>query len=145
MSTNESQSYKTLLVNCFHPRDRVNRVENVLVVGMPDVNYCVAGEEGWLEIKTPVATPIRRTTPVMGSAHALSQEQCNWLLAQKRAGGLGYIYVDAPNRRYLIDGADADKVNKASEQEMMMFCVWSCPVPTPAERWTELREALCGH
>ena len=29
------------------------RVENVLLPGVPDVNYCINGAEGWLELKCP--------------------------------------------------------------------------------------------
>jgi hypothetical protein len=33
--------------------DRWDRIENGVGVGMPDINYCLSGIEGWIEMKSP--------------------------------------------------------------------------------------------
>lgn len=145
MSTNESQSYATLKAKGFLPRDRVDRIENLTCVpGMPDVNCCCDGVDAWIEIKTPVKTPVRTGTPVMSSAHPLSQEQKNWLMMHAKAGGRGFVYVDAPTRRYLVRGEEADGLNRMTTAEMMLVSDWSAPVPTPNGRWEEFRSCLRG-
>ena len=144
MSTNESQSYSTLKANVFIPGDRVDRIENLIGSGMPDFNCCCDGRDAWVEIKTPVKTPARRSTPVMSSAHPLSQDQKNWLMMHAKAGGTGFVYVDAPTRRYLVRGEDADGLNEMTTEEMMLIADWTAQVPTPSARWIEFRELLRG-
>lgn len=142
--SNETQSFNTLKSSgAFLPYDRVERIENLCVPGMPDVNCCCEGVDAWIEIKTVVKLPKRATTALIGSnSHPLSQEQANWLLMHHRAGGRGFVYIDSPNRRYLIPGYLADDVNAGTPTELMLAADWSASVPTPRPRWEEFRKAL---
>lgn len=142
--TNETQSYNTLRANVFLPRDRVDRVENICVAGMPDVNTCIDSEEVWIEIKTPMNEPASAKTGLLKNNHPLSQDQKNWFLRHRNAGGRGFIYVDSKVRRYLIYQIWADEINEMSHERLMLVASWSCPVPTPPGRWLELRKIIAG-
>ncbi len=142
--TYEATSYNTLKANVFKFRDRVDRIENMVVTGMPDLSVTVEGHDSWIEVKSPRNEPSRASTPLLGSNHQLSQEQRNWLLNHAKAGGRAFVYIDSPSRRYLIDGRGADLINGATPTELMMTARWSATVPTANERWKELREILRG-
>ena len=77
----ESSDYKTFKANVPEPGDRLDRIENAVVTGMPDINMCIGGTEVWIEQKSP-KEPVRSTTPLFGSNHKISQEQANWFLRQ---------------------------------------------------------------
>lgn len=114
----EKTDYKKFRAAVHKNGDRIERIENLLVVGMPDVNCCIAGTEFWLEIKSP-KEPKRLSTPLFGSNHKLSQEQKNWFLSQKNAGGLGYILICTDQRWILIDGClYADLINEKTVDEL---------------------------
>lgn len=145
MSTNESASYQTLRNNAKEKGDRMDRVENMLGSGMPDLNWCLAPEgiEVWIEIKTPMSEPKRKATALLSGQHQLSQEQMNWLLMHHKAGGRGFVYIDAPSRRYLLPGRMGDTINGMTINELQLLSDWTAPVPTPNARWLDLRERLC--
>jgi hypothetical protein len=121
----EKTEYSWLKENIFRPPNRCERVENLLVFGMPDVNVCLTGgEEFWLEIKSPVE-PKRSTTPLLKSQHGVSQEQKNWFLAQRRAGGRAMFWIGTDKRRILLPGVYADVLNTLTVGELLERCVWS--------------------
>jgi hypothetical protein len=62
----ESKDYKKFKDNVLEPMDRIDRIENFLVIGMPDTNLCVEGTETWVEFKAPVE-PKRATTALFKS------------------------------------------------------------------------------
>lgn len=120
----EGQAYRTFAQNVKRPRDRLDRIENLLGFGWPDTNGCFDGVEFWMEIKAPIE-PKRDSTPLFGSNHKLSQDQKNWFLAQRRADGIGFIYIETDQRRVLIDGIHADRINLATIEELEGMSVWS--------------------
>ena len=83
----EKQVYQTFRKNVIKPQDRCDRIENPMAPGMPDVNCCINGVEFWVEIKA-TKMPARKTTPVLGTGHKVSQEQKNWHFRQEVAEGL---------------------------------------------------------
>jgi hypothetical protein len=124
------------------PLDRIDRVENVLVDGMPDVNYCTEGVECWIEIKNP-KEPKRDTTPLFGSNHKLSAEQKNWMLRQMNAGGKAFILISTNKRWMLIDGKHADRVNEMTVSALRLIAVWYADKPVKEDKkWEMLRLAL---
>lgn len=138
----ESTDYKALKRNVFHPLDRLDRIENVVIVGMPDTNYCIGGSEGWIELKSP-AEPKRSTTRLFGSNHKLSQEQMNWLLRQRNAGGLAFVLIATDKRWLLIEGAYADEINGMTVTELVGVALWHEMKPIKGkEKWTKLRRLL---
>src|SRR5215510_6325359 len=121
--------------------DRVDRVENILVNGMPDINFCADGVECWIEQKSP-KEPRRPTTPLFGSNTRISQNQRNWFLRQCKAGGRCFFLICTDKRWLLIAGNMADKINEMTITELMKIALWHRMKPVIFHEWMELRQAL---
>lgn len=119
----ESNEYKWLRTNIVRPPNRIERIENVIGVGTFDCNYCVRGDEGWLEIKAPTE-PKRPSTPLFGSNHKVSQDQANWALSQRKAGGRAMFWIGTDRRRLLMSGSLADQLNKMTVTELVEESLW---------------------
>lgn len=138
----ESTDYKTFKKNVPQPGDRLDRIENAVVTGMPDINMCIGGREFWIEQKSP-KEPVRSTTPLFGSNHKISQEQQNWFLRQRQAGGKAYFLIVTDKRWMLLPGFLADEINTMTVQELLEQCLWSTTKPVrDKEQWTHLRNIL---
>lgn len=137
----EKTQYKTFRRNAIWPRDRCERVENLLVEGMPDVNVCIDGVESWIEFKNP-KEPKRNGTMLFGSNHKVSQAQKNWHLKQEQAGGNSWFMVATDKRWMLIGGEFADDLNGWTVNDCMRHCAWWQLVNTNIPSWHELREVL---
>lgn len=122
----EAKDYKKFREKVIQPLwDRCDRIENVMVLGMPDVNVCINGFESWIEIKSP-KEPKRAKTKLFGSNHNLSIDQQNWFLRQKTAGGIGYILICTDKRWMLIDGCKyADVINTMTVGELLDISIYS--------------------
>lgn len=122
--------------------DRWDRMENGVGVGMPDINFCIMGCEGWIEMKSPTE-PQRRSTPLFGSNHCLSQDQKNWMKRQTDAGGRAFILIGTGKRFMLIHGKHADGLNEMTVEELMDIADWWCVRPVwDAGVWLNLRGVL---
>jgi hypothetical protein len=89
----------------------LQRVENLCVVGMPDVLCLCDGRVTWIELKV-AARPVRESTQLLG-AKGLTVEQMNWHLDWRKSGGQSYILVaDDQREMWLIPGILSDLVNK---------------------------------
>lgn len=95
-------------------RCRLERIENMVGVGTPDV-WALTARHGIVtpvELKALKAWPIRAGTPVLGR-DGLSLEQRNWHLDWHRWGGRSLVVVgvgtDGP---YAFEGRHADKINQ---------------------------------
>lgn len=141
----ERDAYVSMRNGIRRPRDRIERMENVVGLGWPDVNCCFApGIEVWIEIKSP-KEPKRAKTPLFGSNHPLSQEQKNWFLSQRQAGGKAFIYIETATRRMLVPAEFADGLNEMSVPELLSASCWSAMRPTTREDWILLRYKLVTH
>lgn len=89
---------------------RMDRVENGVVEGMPDVSACAGGVDTWIELKYVAKWPSRANTRVLGD-YGLRPEQINWHLRQARAGGSSWILVGVGKEMYLARGDQAKEVN----------------------------------
>jgi hypothetical protein len=92
----ESSSWGTLrkyLVRDLQGCD-IQRIEDKLASGIPDSNVCWRGREFWLEGKQLRELPVRDSTAVRVD---MSQEQLNWAVARKEAGGLAYVWIRVNN------------------------------------------------
>jgi hypothetical protein len=124
------------------PGDRIDRIENLVGVGHPDVNMCLSGIELWVEIKAPIE-PKRPGTPLFGSNHKLSQDQKNWLLAQRNAKGRAFIYIATQNRLLLIASKLADGLNEMTTPELIEHALWHNFLGARATPdWAALRKEL---
>lgn len=95
--------------------DRVwlQRVENIVGVGMPDVFVQAAsGRMSWVELKA-VVIPKREETSLVRDK-GLSPEQKNW----HRKSSSSYVLIrDSGRNLYLFSGRDADEINRWTKIE----------------------------
>lgn len=100
----------------------LERVENGLGAGMPDVYFRTKGFHGWIELKAPIA-PKRKETRVLGD-EGLSQEQINWHLQSHRLGLTTFILIrDSEGRLWLVVGCLAEQVNDWNAEELYGNCI----------------------
>jgi len=137
----EKTDYKRLRKNMKQPLDRLDRIENVVGVGTPDVNYCIEGVEGWIEIKSPSA-PKRKTTAVLKSQHNLNQDQKNWFKSQFNAGGTAWILLCMKTKWILVSGSWADQVNEMTTDRLLEISAWKANAPIFIGQWETLRMRL---
>lgn len=138
----EKASYNAMRKGIMQRRDRIDRVENIVVDGMPDVSMCLVGiGDVWIEDKSP-REPKRPTTRLFGSNHRLSVQQINWLLVQKQAGGRCFVFIDTDKRRLLIDGKHADSINEMTVAELIEISVFHSPKPMDKKEWARFRKSL---
>ena len=88
---NSEASLWDVLRPLLQPYGRVDRVENALGEGMPDVNYCLrwrgnsAAQEGWVELKWANDT---RLDARFLNQHKMSTGQINW---HAHSGGRSHL------------------------------------------------------
>lgn len=140
MSENKAQSFlRSALV--IGPSDRMERVENLLVDGMPDVNCCIEGKEFWVENKEP-KEPKRLSTPLFGSNHKFSQSQLNWFLAQRRAGGNAFAFIWTDRRGILLKSDHVELANSMDMRDFENLALWMQFKPVKADQRAALREIV---
>lgn len=138
----EVRDYRRLRKKLLQQDDRIDRIENLVVDGMPDINYCSLGYECWIELKSPTE-PKNIKTSLFGSNHKISQCQKNWMLRQIKARGRAYFMISTDKRWMLIGGAFADFINDMTVQNIIDNSIWCTTKPIKdKERWHQLREAL---
>ena len=78
----------------------LQRIENVTCNGVPDVNYCINGQEGWTELKAweRVRLTGRFTVP------KLREEQAAWLARRATLGGRAYLMCRINKDVVVLDG-----------------------------------------
>jgi hypothetical protein len=142
VANTEKKDYQILRRNMTKPMDRIDRIENIVGVGNPDINFCAEGVECWIELKSP-KEPKRATTPLFGSNHRLSQDQKNWLLRQRNSSGKGWILIASDVRWLLIDGKYGDELNGMTVVELIRVSTWQMlRGDKDKTKWTKLREIL---
>ena len=145
MSQRENNASTRLRDHVCRPADRWDRVENGVLTGMPDVNYVIASAEGWIELKAP-HEPAKETTALFGSAHGVTLEQRNWLLAQHNAGGRGFLFIATERRLILMAGelvARRSDINTLPATTLEKLALWTYHTPVRnVLAWADLRELL---
>ena len=107
----------------------MERVENLVGNGMPDI--WVGGEGGhcWVELKAAVV-PVRPTTPLLGSS-GLRQSQINWhKKAAQRAIPVYTLIRDDKGGLYLLGCDRSEEINAMPRGHMR--------VASLAASWTEI-------
>jgi len=135
----ERTDYHLLRKKLLLPGDRIDRIENLVVSGMPDINFCAQGIECWIEQKTAIE-PKRFDTSLL--TYKINQDQKNWFLRQMRSRGRAFFLITTDKRWVLMSGSFADFINDMSVIEILHNCAWSTSKPIQSEQWTYLREAL---
>lgn len=119
------------------------RIENMAGVGTPDINYCIAGCEGWIENKWIAAWPVRETNIVRLDHFTAAQRV--WHARRARAGGKSFVLlqVSRPTNTYaLFTGAwAAASLGRCSIVGLRSGAVvWGTGGGLP---WDQIRAELC--
>ena len=97
-------------------RVRLERIENVVGVGTPDVLAC-CHITSFVELKAIEAPPVRKTTRVLGDK-GLSRDQRNWHVDWHKWGGKSYVLIGVGRQIFMIQGVFADKVNEMTMDDL---------------------------
>lgn len=93
-------------------RLHMNRIENAVSSGMPDVEGCLDGSQFWIELKCE-PRPVRPTTKIKPR---FQPKQVPWIKRRARAGGIAYVLLQVGSscgaRRYLIADEHLDTLEK---------------------------------
>lgn len=121
------------------PYLHIERVENVLSDGMPDVWVLApSGLVTPVELKAVVGLPARHTTRVLGAA-GLRQSQKNWHMTWRQHGGRSaYLIGVGGDRQLLIPGRYHDELNDWTYSHMVTASVardWPGIVAALNEGW----------
>lgn len=84
-------------------RHHFERIENAVASGGPDVDFCIKGIEGKIELKYAQKHPVRETTPVLGKGNGLRRSQVIWIAKRLHAGGRVFVAIGTPVATWLID------------------------------------------
>jgi hypothetical protein len=139
-STDVASSEKTLwswlvgahLENDFGRDLHIERIENLVGVGNPDVTGCYRGGAFDLELKT-AHRPARSTTaviPIVAKDPYIRPAQKNWHMERWRAGGQCYFLVQVGRlSRYLLPGDLARDIEGKPEAWLYDRSVLELPGP----------------
>lgn len=84
-------------------RHHFERVENAVGVGDPDVDYCIDGVAGKMELKYVPKHPARLATPVLGRGKGMRRSQIVWAAKRLHAGGRVFLAIGTPAATWVID------------------------------------------
>lgn len=102
---------------------RLERIENVVGVGTPDVLACCY-ITSFVELKAVDAPPVRETTRVLGDK-GLSRDQRNWHIDWRQWGGTSYVLIGVGREIFMIEGGFADVINEMTMQQLAAHSVAS--------------------
>lgn len=97
----------------------MNRVENSIMEGMPDVEGCLLGRQFWIELKCEArpSNPRKKVRPKFRPA------QLPWLKRRMAAGGRAFILLQvgsgASANRYLLPADIGDSLLKGIREEKL--------------------------
>ena len=83
----------------------LERIENAAGAGTPDVNYCIRGTAGWVELKYIDEWPKREDTLV--AVDHFTKEQRIFLHNYSMAGGRCFVWIQVDGEYFLFDGLRA--------------------------------------
>lgn len=114
---------------------RLERVENLVAVGRPDVDCLALGIFTPVELKAVDGFPVRPTTAVLTEKKGLNRDQRNWHLEWQRYGGRSLILVGVGSSDvYAFRGSLADRVNEFTSQDFSLLAA--------ARNWDEFERLL---
>ena len=104
------------------PKFWLQRIENVVGDGMPDVVSMAPFQLAWVELKAPIK-PKRETTQLMGK-EGLSIGQVSWHLKAALKGQRSFVLIrDSSGELFLVPSAFAPRMNAATIGELRMMSV----------------------
>ena len=142
MSGSESNLWERLRKG-LSPFGHLQRIEVGLTVGagIPDVNFCFSGNEGWIELKHG-DPPVRASTVVFKSQRGLDPDQIDWLVYRRKCGGRAWIFIQLGKWLLLFDGIEAPKINHCTTQQLLDLAIWKRSGAMHEADWKSLVEML---
>jgi len=111
----------------------LERVENVVADGMPDVHVLMHGKMAWVELKAAVC-PARSSTRLLG-VNGLRQSQINWhLKAAARSLPVYTLVRDDSMRLYLVHADHATAINDFTAAQLQAASI--------ADSWAGIYQEL---
>jgi penicillin-binding protein-related factor A (putative recombinase) len=108
----------------------MERIENAVGVGNPDVTGCFKGGAFDIELKT-AHRPARATTAVIALPY-IRPAQKNWHVARWKAGGQCYFLIQVGlSDRYLIPGVHARDIEGKNEKWLSDYSILLASRETP--------------
>jgi hypothetical protein len=103
---------------------QLQRIENMVGNGIPDVLACRASKVTFMELKVASGIPVRATTSLLGDAEGLNAEQRNWHLDWAKHGGRSWVVIGVAGTdlHWAIEGRHADKINGATLADLSLLC-----------------------
>lgn len=111
----------------------LERVENLVASGWPDVCVMRRGIVLPVELKAKPSMPTRATTPSLGAACGLNKHQLNWWLRWTKAGGAGFILIEIGGRMFAAPGEVSEHINHMTADQLERYAV----------TWQQFAESLC--
>lgn len=105
--------------------------------GVPDVNYCFSGVEGWVELKHG-KPPVRATTVVFKSQRGVTPEQIEWQLYRRKCGGVVWNLIQIGKWVMLINGEHAAKINHCTLEQLLDLAAWKRSGALHEADWKEM-------
>lgn len=99
----------------------MERIENAVASGRPDVDVMWRGITIPIELKARPNPPIKSTTPVLG-VNGLNLNQLNWWLRWQQNLGRGFILIGISNcTMYAVPGRYSESVNFMTLKQLKPF------------------------
>lgn len=95
----------------------LERVENLVMPGRPDVDVMWRGMTLPVELKSRATMPSRTATPALGASHGLNPNQLNWWLRWTQCGGSGFIVVEIRDILFAIPSEFSEQINRMTMAE----------------------------
>jgi hypothetical protein len=94
------------------------------VPGIPDVDFCVRGIEGKIELKDRPQPPVRANTPAFGEEKGLRGDQIGWISRRVKHRGRVFILGEVGRLVFLVGGWHARQFNSMTIADLQINAVW---------------------
>lgn len=136
----EKNFYNRLRNNLSGNLVHLQRIESGTGQGIPDVNYCILGAEGWIELKSFTRKNKKGTVRIP----KLRDKQCAWLFRRRMCRGRAYLLCEINDDIALIDGLLAPQLLTGNTtitwEQLPRFCIEY--LQAPDLDWSRLTRAL---
>lgn len=124
-------------------RGHFTRLEFNPEAGVPDVDFCIKGVEGKIELKYTGAAPARADTPVFKHG-GLRDPQVIWIYTRWRHGGNVFVLPQIGDELLLVPGSEARRFNALTLHALRKASTWSNRGAMTPAIWGDLTAALIG-
>jgi hypothetical protein len=139
--SSEHNLWTRIRTNIGH-RGHFVRMEFNPEAGIPDVDYCIKGTEGKIELKHTAIVPARANTAVFTNG-GLRDAQIAWIYTRVRHGGRVWILSQIGELLYIVHGDYCRQFNRMTLHQIEKASAWaSTERQIPAEDWNQLLAVL---